>query len=115
MMFRREHHQAVATVLNAFNRQYFQTRHCYFGGGTLLALELGEYRESVDIDFLISDAEQIRALRHDLHDDGYSPLFAKADPGFPLTPDQPRVSRDKVVFAARPHDLPIKVEIIFED
>ncbi|MBM3349738.1 MAG: nucleotidyl transferase AbiEii/AbiGii toxin family protein, partial [Betaproteobacteria bacterium] len=28
---------------------------CFFGGGTAITLRHGEYRESVDIDFLISD------------------------------------------------------------
>ena len=55
MMFSREHHKSVITVLNALAPDYFQARQCYFGGGTLLALEFGEYRESVDIDFLIAN------------------------------------------------------------
>ncbi len=37
--------------------------HCFFGGGTAIALLHDEYRESVDIDFLISDLEHYRALR----------------------------------------------------
>ena len=114
MTFRRKHHQSVVTVLNALSPDYFQARHCYFGGGTLLALEFGEYRESVDIDFLISNREQIRALRTDLHNDSYKALFKNSDLGITLTPEQPRVTRDKVVFAARPNDTLIKVEILFE-
>lgn len=39
------------------------TNHCYFGGGTAMALRYGEYRESVDIDFLVSDNDGYRALR----------------------------------------------------
>lgn len=114
-MFNRDHHRAIAVVLNAFNPDYFYERRCYFGGGTLLALSFGEYRQSIDIDFLISDPDQIRLLRRDLHDRGYSVLFKKAEPKFPLRPDQPRVTRDKVVFAVQPHDTPLKVEIIFEE
>lgn len=36
---------------------------CCFGGGTCLALVLGEYRESVDIDFLCAAPEGYRAIR----------------------------------------------------
>jgi hypothetical protein len=36
---------------------------CYFGGGTRIVLELDEYRESLDIDFLCSDKKGYRALR----------------------------------------------------
>ena len=114
MTFRRKPHQSVVTVLNALSPDYFQARHCYFGGGTLLALEFGEYRESVDIDFLIANRKQIRALRADLHNDGYKALFKSSDPGITLIPEKPRVTRDKVVFAAQPNETPIKMEILFE-
>jgi hypothetical protein len=36
---------------------------CLFGGGTAIALRFGEYRESVDIDFLLSDLSHYRSLR----------------------------------------------------
>ena len=39
---------------------------CLFGGGTAMALRHGEYRESVDIDFLTSDLSGYRALRQRL-------------------------------------------------
>jgi len=34
-----------------------------FGGGTRITMELGEYRESVDIDFLCPDIQSYRAVR----------------------------------------------------
>lgn len=34
-----------------------------FGGGTAITLRFGEYRESVDIDFLVSDLSHYRSLR----------------------------------------------------
>ena len=114
-MFKRDHHRSIAAVLSALNQDYLYERRCYFGGGTLLALDFGEYRESVDIDFLISDADQIRALRSDLHECGYSALFSEAENGLTLIPDQPRITRDKVVFAVQLADTPLKVEIIFEE
>ena len=40
-----------------------RSHQCLFGGGTAIALRYGEYRESVDIDFLVSHREGYRALR----------------------------------------------------
>lgn len=45
------------------NADLLQRASCYFGGGTQLAMTLGEYRESRDIDFLCSDRMGFRALR----------------------------------------------------
>ena len=61
--FDRPHHQAIATVLQALNADLLANSHCLFGGGTAIALHYGEYRESVDIDFLISDLAGYRSLR----------------------------------------------------
>jgi hypothetical protein len=56
---------------------------CHFGGGTAIALRHGEYCESVDIDFLVSDREGYRALRHRLG--GPHGIQAIARPGDTLT------------------------------
>ena len=61
--FKRPHHQKIAQVLQALNGPLLKDHECYFAGGTAMALRYGEYRESVDIDFLISNLEQYRALR----------------------------------------------------
>jgi len=62
-LFKRLHHQYVARVLNSLNAPLLLDNHCLFGGGTAIALRYGEYRESVDIDFLISDIDCYRHLR----------------------------------------------------
>lgn len=62
-MFERPHHQRIATLLRALDGSFLEAAHCYFGGGTAIALELGEYRESVDVDFLCSSTDGYRALR----------------------------------------------------
>jgi hypothetical protein len=59
-MFERPHHQRIAHVLAALDGASLQQRSCLFGGGTCIALRFGEYRESVDIDFLVSDANGYR-------------------------------------------------------
>lgn len=62
-MFEREHHRNVALVLQTLDPSVLAQHHCYFGGGTAMALRYGEYRESVDIDLLVSDLPGYRALR----------------------------------------------------
>lgn len=55
-----------------------------FGGGTLIALRFGEYRESVDIDFLLSDVGHYRSMRQLLTGtDGINALLRSGQP--PLT------------------------------
>lgn len=54
-MFKRPYHQRIALVLESMNPVLLSEHHCFFGGGTAIALRYGEYRESVDIDFLVSD------------------------------------------------------------
>lgn len=65
-MFDRPHHQRIASVLSSLDGELLQEFHCWFGGGTAIALLLGEYRESVDIDFLVSDPSGYRELRQRL-------------------------------------------------
>lgn len=62
-MFERPHHRDVALVLQSLDAQALSQRHCYFGGGTAMALRYGEYRESRDIDFVVSDLAGYRELR----------------------------------------------------
>ena len=63
-MFERPHHQRIARVLASINSELLQQHSAWFGGGTCIALRHGEYRESVDIDFLVSDATGYRELRN---------------------------------------------------
>ena len=65
-MFDREHHRRVAHVLEALDAAVLKANACLFGGGTAIALRYGEYRESVDIDFLVSERDGYRALRQRL-------------------------------------------------
>ena len=61
--FKRAHHQLIARVLKVINTDLFDMSECLFGGGTAIALAYGEYRESIDIDFVVSRKEGYRALR----------------------------------------------------
>lgn len=66
-MFERSHHRDVALVLQSLDAQAMSPRGCYFGGGTAMALRYGEYRESVDIDFMVSHLAGYRELRQMLN------------------------------------------------
>lgn len=77
--FERPHHQRIEQVLQSLNGPFLKEHECYFGGGTAIALRYGEYRESVDIDFLISNLEQYRTLRHLLTDPGGISAIVRAD------------------------------------
>jgi len=66
--FRRPRHRTVAVALAAMNGPFLEKANCYFGGGTRIVLELGEYRESEDIDFLCSNRDGYRALRATITD-----------------------------------------------
>jgi Nucleotidyl transferase AbiEii toxin, Type IV TA system len=83
-LFERPHHQRIATVLQALDAEQLLAHACYFGGGTALALSLGEYRESVDIDFLVSNIEGYRALRQRLS--GPQGIASIVRAGMRLTP-----------------------------
>src|SRR5215203_4533432 len=65
-LFERPHHRRIAAILRALDADLLAAHACWFGGGTAMALRYGEYRESVDIDFLVSDAKGYRALREGL-------------------------------------------------
>ena len=82
-MFKRLHHQAIAQVLHALDADLLREHDCLFGGGTVIAMRYGEYRESVDIDFLVSSATGYRELRQ-LAGAGLGPLFR--DSNLPFAP-----------------------------
>ncbi|PJC99805.1 hypothetical protein GQ37_005735 [Janthinobacterium sp. BJB1] len=63
-MFDRPHHQRTAKFLACLDAEFLAQSGCYFGGGTAIALSLGEYRESVGVDFLCSSMDGYRALRN---------------------------------------------------
>lgn len=67
-MFVRPYHQRIHEVLLALDADLLRTHQCYFGGGTAIVLQRDEYRESVDMDFMVSDLAGYRELRKVLQD-----------------------------------------------
>jgi nucleotidyltransferase AbiEii toxin of type IV toxin-antitoxin system len=65
-LFERPRHRDVAIVLQSLDPTVLTECRCAFGGGTAMALRYGEYRESLDIDFLVSDRDGYRQLRQSL-------------------------------------------------
>lgn len=61
--FKRAAHRKVAEILAALNGAFLARARCFFGGGTRIVMELGEYRESKDVDFLCSNTDGYRLLR----------------------------------------------------
>ncbi len=112
-MFEREHHQRIAAVLSALDAPLLRSHGCYFGGGTAIALRYGEFRESVDIDFLVSDLAGYRALRQlSGGPDGLNPLF-RADAGPPQTREV-RADQYGIRTMVNTGARPIKFEIVLE-
>lgn len=109
-MFERPHHQRIATILRSMNSDLLMRAKCYFGGGTAIALKLGEYRESIDIDFLCSDREGYRLLRNAITPPTLGAVLRK--PVKHLR--DVRTQRDKISTFLEVDDLPIRVELILE-
>ena len=66
--YKRARHRLVLQALTALDREFLGRAKCYFGGGTRIAMDLGEFRESADIDLLCADRDGYRALRSTVSD-----------------------------------------------
>jgi len=112
-MFERPHHQRIAHALRALNGPLLRENNCLFAGGTVIALRYGEYRESVDMDFLVSDISCYRNLRQLLTTEGLAAIVR--EDAEPLV-QQREIRADqygiRTVLALG--DEPIKFEIVLE-
>lgn len=63
MAYIRSEHEVIADVLRRMNHDFLLENSCFFGGGTAIVLRYGEYRKSLDVDFLCYSQEGYRALR----------------------------------------------------
>jgi Nucleotidyl transferase AbiEii toxin, Type IV TA system len=83
----RPRHQIVARILDCLDARVLSAAKCYFGGGTRIALELNEYRESEDIDFICSDLTGYRQLRAAIDHRSLGALLPLPIPGLSLARD----------------------------
>ena len=112
-MFTRPHHQRIAKMLESLDAALLKRHNCLFSGGTAIALRYGEYRESVDIDFLVSDLASYRYLRNSVREQGLQALMKITDAGQVQTSDVRSDQygiRSKVFVEGKP----IKFEIVLE-
>lgn len=110
MAFLRQAHEKIVHVLRSMNCEMLLRSSCFFGGGTAIVLKHGEYRQSLDLDFLCADPDGYRDVRNDFFRTGIKTLF----------PSEVRLLRDvradaygvRLLVAFK--DQPIKVEFIRE-
>ncbi|MCU7556076.1 nucleotidyl transferase AbiEii/AbiGii toxin family protein [Alteromonas sp. ASW11-19] len=106
------HHAAIKKALSQFNSHYLSENQILFGDGTRIALELDEYRKSIDIDFLCPDKASYRAVRTQVTNNSFGNLVDK-----PFTlPREIRADRDAVRAFINVDDITIKLEFVsFDD
>lgn len=113
-MFERPHHCRISRVLSALDAGLLREANCLFGGGTAMALRFGEYRESVDMDFLVSDLNSYRHLRQLLTGEvGFAGLLRPDGERFRLAREV-RADQYGIRTTLLVDELPIKFEIVLE-
>lgn len=113
-MFERLHHRRIASVLSALDGRLLREANCLFGSGTAIALRCGEYRESVDIDFLVSDVASYRSLRKLLIGPaGFAGLLRAGSTAF-IQARECRADQYGIRTSLLVADQPIKFEIVLE-
>ncbi|MEW9624523.1 nucleotidyl transferase AbiEii/AbiGii toxin family protein [Rhodanobacter geophilus] len=113
-MFERPHHRRIARILDALDGAKLRELKCWFGGGTAIALRHGEYRESVDIDFLVSDPDGYRQLRQRLAGAANIDALLHADARPVVLARDIRADQYGIRTALLVDDVRIKFEIIRE-
>lgn len=76
MNFRIDYHHKILTILESLDAEVLNQGSAYFGGGTFLSLDFGEYCWSKDIDFISPVTSlEYRYLRTVVFEGGYKALF----------------------------------------
>ena len=111
-MFRREQHRNVVALLERLDSSTLTRCNFLFAGGTRIVLELDEYRESRDVDFLCSDPEGYSELRFAASRGGYDALFPR--PTGLSFPREMRIDQYGIRFPVEIAGDVIRVELIRE-
>lgn len=109
-MFEHGPHQRIATLLRAFDRDLLEQAGCFFGDDTAIILALGEYRESVNVEFLCASAEGYRLLRNTVREDSLGALLTRPVPHV----REVRASRYSVSTFLEVDGAPVRVEFMWE-
>jgi hypothetical protein len=113
-MFRRESHQSVLAVLSFLRADKLSSCRVLFGGGTRIVLDLGEYRESEDVDFLCSDPEGYAEIRFAASTGGFPALFTAEGLQALQFPREMRTDQYGIRFPVVHGARSLKIEIIRE-
>lgn len=108
MEYKHKRHETIAKALANFNADFLEKNNVLFGGGTRIAMELGEYRESVDIDFLCPDIQSYREVRKQVTSNALGDITRKP---FDLAREV-RFDRYGVRTVINVDDTPIKLELV---
>lgn len=112
MTFKSAHHNTILTVLESLDSDVLREGFAYFGGGTLITLDFGEYRWSKDVDFICPvSSSGYRHLRTVVFEGGHKALFRN--------PNQVQVGRGTtdqygIRMIVHADGVPIKIKIIAE-
>jgi hypothetical protein len=74
-LYSRPHHQRIQRILESLNPELLLRNQCLFGGGTAIVLTHGEYRQSVDVDMVVSSKGGYRELRGLVNSQGIEALM----------------------------------------
>jgi len=109
-LYSRLHHQRIQRILESLNPDLLLRNQCLFGGGTAITLTHGEYRESVDVDLIVSSKDGYRELRGLVNSQGIEALMNRP---LPLRREA-RIDQYGIRCAFDVDSVPIKFEIVFE-
>ena len=110
MHFVRPEHQIIAEMLERMDSRFLLDCECWFGGGTAIVLKLGEYRKSLDLDFLCASREGYRKLREGFFEHGVRAVF----PEPVQTLREVRADAYGIRMIVGLHGQPIRFEIVNE-
>lgn len=108
--FQRPEHENIAEALRLMDRDLLARNRCWFGGGTAIVMKYGEYRVSLDVDFLCSDLMGYRELRNAAAQFGHRAFFPE-----PIEAMREfKIDQYGLRTAVRFNGQPIKFEIVRE-
>jgi hypothetical protein len=113
-MLERPRHRSVLAVLAAMDGEALARCGFLFGGGTRIVLDLGEYRESDDVDFLCSSSAGYGDMRLAVKSRSYAALFTEEGLSRLAFPREPRIDQYGIRFPVMLGDETLKVELVRE-
>lgn len=97
------HNDILELIREHLDTEQLERNNFYFGGGTLCSMRYGEYRESVDVDFLSSDRNGVAALK-----------FASCKLTDLPQIREPKIDKDGIRLWCEFKGKPFKAEMIYE-